>query len=400
MSRKTVILGVTGGIAAYKMANLAHMLCKNNYEVHVIMTENATKFIAPLTFETLTCQPCVIDCFTRSSSFEVEHISLAKKADLMLIAPATANVIAKLANGIADDALTTQALACTCTKIIAPAMNTAMLKNPATQRNINTLESDGYIVIQPAEGLLACGDVGAGKLPEEKSIFSYIERELAHEKDYKGKRILVTAGATQEAMDPVRYITNHSSGKMGYAIAYECMLRGADVTLISAPTNLPPVPFVKTVGVKSAHQMFEAVCDLKDEQDIIIKAAAVADYRPEYMSENKIKKTSDKLSLQLERTTDILGYLGANRRENQFLCGFSMETENLIENSCKKLEKKNLDMIVANSLNTEGAGFGTETNIVTIITKDESISLPLLSKAEVARVLMDKISAQINSQRI
>lgn len=392
---KTIILGVTGGIAAYKMANLSHTLCKNGYEVHVVMTQNAQNFIAPLTFETLTHQPCVVDSFARSSSFEVEHISLAKKADLLLIAPATANTIAKLANGIADDALTTQALACTCTKIIAPAMNTAMLQNPATQRNLCTLQNDGYIVISPAEGLLACGDIGAGKLPEEEVIFSYIERELAHEKDYCGKNILVTAGATQEALDPVRYITNHSTGKMGYAIAYECMLRGANVTLISAPTKLPQVPFVKTVNTCSAQQMFDAVSHLKEEQDIIIKAAAVADYCPEFRSDSKIKKSSDTLSLPLVRTTDILGYLGADCKENQFLCGFSMETENLIENSRKKLEKKNLNMIVANNLNVDGAGFKTETNVVTIITNDETLPLPLLSKAEVARVLMDEILTRL-----
>lgn len=392
---KTIILGVTGGIAAYKMANLSHTLCKSGYDVHVVMTQNALNFITPLTFETLTRLPCVVDSFERSASFEVEHISLAKKADLLLIAPATANIIAKLANGIADDALTTQALACTCTKIIAPAMNTAMLQNPATQRNLCTLRDDGYIVISPSEGLLACGDVGAGKLPEEEVIISYIERELAHEKDYSGKNILVTAGATQEALDPVRYITNHSSGKMGYAIAYECMLRGANVTLISAPTNLPPVPFVKTVNICSAQEMLVAVSKLKDEQDIIIKAAAVADYCPESRSDSKIKKSSDTLSLPLVRTTDILGYLGADCKENQFLCGFSMETENLIENSCKKLEKKNLNMIVANNLNVDGAGFGTETNVVTIITKDETIPLPLLSKAEVARVLMDEILTRL-----
>lgn len=389
--KKTVVLGITGGIAAYKMADFSHMLCKAGFDVCVVMTENAKQFITPMTFETLTHNHCVTDCFEPSPVFDVEHIALAKCADLLLIAPATANVIAKLANGIADDALTTQALACTCPKIIAPAMNTAMLDNPATQRNLQTLKNDGWTVIEPASGLLACGDVGAGKLPDNETLFSFVERELMREKDLLGKSVLITAGATREELDPVRYITNRSTGKMGYALAKECMLRGANVTLVTAPTDLGTVPFVNTIDIVSAEEMFTAVTDKSDKQDIIIMVAAVADYRPAQKAENKMKKSDTDLSIELKRTKDILSYLGEHKRQGQFLCGFSMETENLLENSSQKLEKKKADMIVANNTNVAGAGFGVDTNIVTLITKDNNTPLPILSKSDLAQRIMEEI---------
>lgn len=388
---KTVLLGVTGGIAAYKSASLASMLVKAGAEVHVLMTENAKNFINPITFESLTGQKCVSDTFDRNFEFQVEHIALAKKADLVMIAPATANVIAKLAHGIADDMLTTTVLACRCPKLIAPAMNTAMYENPVTQDNLRLLEKYGMEVIEPASGYLACGDTGAGKLPEPEALMEYIYRALAFPKDMAGMKVMVTAGPTQEAVDPVRFLTNHSSGKMGYSIARVCMLRGADVTLVTGKTALRPPMFVKTVPVVSAKEMYEAVISRSDDMDIIVKAAAVADYRPRNVAPEKVKKSGEQMSIELERTDDILKYLGEHKREGQFLCGFSMETENMLENSKAKLKKKNLDMIVANNLKVQGAGFGTDTNIVTLITKDTSIELPIMGKEEVASHLLDKI---------
>ena len=389
--KKTILLGVTGGIAVYKAVNIASLLRKKGWDVHAVMTKNACEFVTPLTFETMTNNRCTVDQFSLTRDYEIDHVSLAKKANVMLIAPATANVIAKLAHGIADDALTTQALACRCPKIIAPAMNTAMYENPITQDNLKILEKYGYIIIPPACGMLACKDVGKGKLPDEKLIVSYVEREIAKEKDYKGKKVLVTAGATRESLDPVRFITNHSTGKMGYAMAREFMLRGADVTLVSAPTALAAPEFIKVINVVSAAEMFDAVTEISKESDVIVKAAAVADYTPQDYSENKIKKSDDELIIKVNRTKDILRYLGENKRENQVLCGFSMETESLVENSRKKLIKKNLDMIVANNLLVEGAGFGTDTNVVTLITKDYSEELPKMSKEEVAEKIADKI---------
>lgn len=388
---KTVVLGVTGGIAAYKIANLASMLVKLHCDVHVIMTENATHFINPITFETLTSHKCLIDTFDRNFQYNVEHVALAKRADIVMIAPATANIIGKMANGIADDMLTTTVLACTCKKIISPAMNTQMYRNPIVQDNLKKLEHYGFEIIKPATGFLACRDVGEGKLPEPELLLEYILKELAFEKDLSGKRVLVTAGPTVEAIDPVRFITNHSTGKMGYAIAKHCMLRGADVTLVSGPTNLPVPPFVTVIPVVSAKEMFDAVTSLAEKQDIIIKSAAVADYRPAVIASEKVKKSENALSIELEKTEDILKYLGSHKRDGQFLCGFSMETEHMLENSRAKLEKKNLDMIVANNLKQTGAGFGTDTNIVTLITKDEEIQLPILSKDEVAKAIIDKI---------
>lgn len=388
---KTVVLGVTGGIAAYKIANLASMLVKLHCDVHVIMTENATHFINPITFETLTNHKCLIDTFDRNFQYNVEHVALAKRADVVMIAPATANIIGKMANGIADDMLTTTVLACTCKKIISPAMNTQMYRNPIVQDNLKKLEHYGFEIIKPATGFLACRDVGEGKLPEPELLLEYILKELAFEKDLSGKRVLVTAGPTVEAIDPVRFITNHSTGKMGYAIAKHCMLRGADVTLISGPTNLPVPSFVTVIPVVSAKEMFDAVTSLAEKQDIIIKSAAVADYRPAVIASEKVKKSENALSIELEKTEDILKYLGSHKRDGQFLCGFSMETEHMLENSRAKLEKKNLDMIVANNLKQTGAGFGTDTNIVTLITKDEEIQLPILSKDEVAKAIIDKI---------
>lgn len=391
LTGKTVVLGVTGGIAAYKMANVASALRKAGANVHVIMTKNATEFITPLTFETLTNNRCIVDTFDRNFQYDVAHISLAKAADLMLIAPATANVIAKLAHGLADDMLTTTALAARCKKLVAPAMNTAMLENPITQENLKQLERYGFGIIQPAVGLLACKDVGSGKLPEPEVLLDAVARELAREKDLLGVRVTVTAGPTQESLDPVRYLTNHSSGKMGYAIAREAMLRGAEVTLISGPTALKPVPGVKLVPIVTAQDMLEAVQAALPETDILIKAAAVADYRPAAVSDQKLKKQDGELSIPLERTTDILAWVSEHRHPGLFVCGFSMETENMLENSRKKLQKKHLDMIVANNLKTQGAGFGVETNVVTLITQDNIQELPLMGKDQVAGKLLDEI---------
>ena len=388
---KTVLLGITGSIAAYKIAYLASALHKLHADVHVLMTENATNFINPITFETLTGNKCLVDTFDRNFQFQVEHVSIAKKADVVMIAPASANVIGKLANGLADDMLTTTVMACRCQKILAPAMNTAMYENPVVQDNIRKLKNYGYEVITPASGYLACGDTGAGKMPEPEILLQYILKEIAREKDLKGKKVLVTAGPTQEAIDPVRYITNHSSGKMGYALARAAMLRGAEVTLVSGPTAIEPPLFVKVVPVTSARDMFEAVTGLSDEQDIIIKAAAVADYRPKQVSEDKVKKKDDQASIELERTDDILKYLGQHKKQGQFLCGFSMETRDMIRNSRAKLEKKNLDMVAANNLKVEGAGFQGDTNVLTLITQDEEVSLPLMSKEDAALKILDKI---------
>ncbi len=389
--KKTVLLGVTGGIAAYKMANVASSLVKMGFNVHVIMTENATNFITPTTFETLTSNKCITDTFDRNFQFEVEHISLAKKADVVLIAPATANVIGKMANGIADDMLTTTLLACKCPKIVAPAMNTNMYENPIVRDNIAKLMMYGFKIIPADSGRLACGDTGKGKLPDESVLIEYIMRELTPKKDLMGKNILVTAGPTREALDPVRYITNHSTGKMGYAIARAAAFRGANVTLISGPVNIDKPLFVNTVNVTSAKDMFNAVKDNYESQHIIIKAAAVADYTPSTVADNKIKKSDSDMSISLDRTDDILKFLGENKKDNQFICGFSMETENLIENSRGKLERKNADMIVANSLRTEGAGFGTDTNVVTLITKDSVKECELMTKNEVADMILDAI---------
>lgn len=388
---KCVVLGVTGSIAAYKIANLASMLVKLHADVHVIMTQNATNFINPITFETLTSHKCLVDTFDRNFNYNVEHVALAKKADVVMIAPASANVIGKLACGIADDMLTTTVLACKCKKIIAPAMNTNMFENPIVQDNLERLKRFGMEVIEPAVGYLACGDTGAGKMPEEKVLLDYILREIRYEKDMVGVKVLVTAGATREAMDPVRFITNHSSGKMGCAIARCAMERGAEVTLVAASVSVELPPFMKIIRVVSAQDMYEAVREHYAEQDIVIKVAAVADYTPMTTAEEKIKKQDGSFNLELKKTTDILKFLGENRKEGQFLCGFSMETENMIENSQAKLVKKNVDMIVANNLKTEGAGFGTDTNCVTLITKDEVTELAKMSKDEVAGELLKVI---------
>ena len=388
---KCVLLGITGGIAAYKMANVASGLRKAGATVHVIMTENATKFITPLTFETLTNNRCVVDTFARDFQYDVKHISLAKAADLILIAPATANVIAKLANGLADDMLTTTVLAARCKKLVAPAMNTAMLENPITQDNLAKLKKYGFGIIEPAVGMLACKDVGSGKLPEPETLLDCIAMELAREKDMAGLHVTVTAGPTQEALDPVRYLTNHSSGRMGYAIAREAMLRGADVTLISGPTALKPVPGVKTVDVVSAKDMFEAVQAALPETDILVKAAAVADYRPVSIAEDKIKKQDGDMAIPLERTDDILGWVAEHRHPGLFVCGFSMETRDMLENSKKKLDRKHLDMIAANNLKVAGAGFGVDTNVVTILTANGIQELPLMGKDQVAAKLLDAI---------
>ncbi|MCR5633859.1 MAG: bifunctional phosphopantothenoylcysteine decarboxylase/phosphopantothenate--cysteine ligase CoaBC [Lachnospiraceae bacterium] len=388
---KCVLLGISGGIAAYKMASVASALKKAGATVHVIMTENATKFITPLTFETLTGNKCHTDIFDRNFEFNVEHISLAKAADVILISPATANVIAKMAGGIADDMLTTVVLAAKCKKIVAPSMNTAMLENPVTQDNIKKLKNYGFEVIEPASGYLACGDTGSGKMPEPEVLVDYICREIARDKDLSGKNITVTAGPTKESIDPVRYITNHSTGKMGYAIAREAMLRGATVTLISGETSLAPVPFVKMVNVRSAKDMFEAVKASVHDTDILIKSAAVADYTPADYADDKIKKSDNDMSIPLKRTDDILKWVSENRHEGLFVCGFSMETKDMLENSRAKLAKKNLDMIVANNLKVEGAGFGTDTNVVTIITKDSVSELPIMGKDEVAGRLLTEI---------
>ena len=389
---KTVLLGVTGSIAAYKIAYLASALKKLHAQVHVLMTQNATNFINPITFETLTGNKCLVDTFDRNFQFSVEHVSIAKQADVVMIAPASANVIGKLAHGIADDMLTTTIMACKCKKIVSPAMNTNMYENPIVQDNLAILQHYGYEVIEPASGYLACGDTGAGKMPEPEMLLDYILREIAKEKDLLGRKVLVTAGPTQEAIDPVRYITNHSSGKMGYSIAKACMLRGADVTLVTGRTSLDAPLFVNTIPIVSAKDMYREVTSRSQDMDIIIKAAAVADYRPCNVSDEKIKKKDgDAMSIPLERTDDILKYLGEHKKAGQFLCGFSMETQNMLTNSKKKLEKKNLDMIVANNLKERGAGFETDTNIVTMITPDQIFELELMSKEEVAFHLLDKI---------
>lgn len=389
---KTVVLGVTGSIAAYKIANLASMLVKLHADVNVIMTRNATNFINPITFETLTGNKCLIDTFDRNFQFNVEHVALAKRADIFLVAPASANVIGKIAHGIADDMLTTTIMACKCPKLISPAMNTNMFENPILQDNLKILEKYGYELIQPASGYLACGDTGAGKMPEPETLLQYILRTIAKEKDLAGKQILITAGPTQEKIDPVRYITNHSTGKMGYALARAAMLRGARVTLVTGPVSIEPPMFVDVVPVTSAQHMADAVISRAPQMDIIIKAAAVADYRPVNPADEKIKKRDgEEASISLERTTDILKTLGEQKKEGQFLCGFSMETENMLENSKAKLEKKNLDMIVANNLKVQGAGFGTDTNVVTLITKDTIKELELMSKDQVADAILTAI---------
>ena len=388
---KTVVLGVTGSIAAYKIANLTSMLTKLHCDVHVIMTKNATNIIHPITFETLTGHKCLVDTFDRNFNYNIEHVALGEKADVMMVAPASANVIGKMANGIADDMLTTTALACRCKKIVVPAMNTNMYENPVVQYNLDKLREFGMEVVEPATGVLACKSVGKGKLPSEELLLEYILKEIHMEKDLAGKKVLVTAGATREAIDPVRFITNHSTGKMGYALAKVAMYRGADVTLVSAPVDLVPPICVKMVDVVSAGDMFEAVKELAPEMDIIIKAAAVADYTPVTYSEEKIKKKDGSNSLELKRTEDILAYLGSHRREGQYICGFSMETENMVENSRKKLESKKADLIVANNLRTEGAGFGADTNIVTLIMEEGIVELPCMSKEEVAASILDVI---------
>ncbi|MBQ8305548.1 MAG: bifunctional phosphopantothenoylcysteine decarboxylase/phosphopantothenate--cysteine ligase CoaBC [Blautia sp.] len=388
---KTVLLGVTGSIAAYKIANLASALVKLHADVHVLMTRNATNFITPITFETLTGNKCLVDTFDRNFPIEVEHVALAKKADVVLIAPASANVIAKMAHGIADDMLTTTVLACTCKKLVSPAMNTAMYENPVTQDNMEILKRYGFRIIEPASGYLACGDTGRGKMPEPEVLLQYILKEIAFEKDMEGQKVLVTAGPTQESIDPVRYITNHSSGKMGYAIAKIAMQRGADVTLVSGRTALVPPIDVTYVPVVTAEDMFQAVTSRAEQQDIIIKAAAVADYRPAVVSDEKVKKADAEMSIPLERTKDILQYLGEHKRPGQFLCGFSMETRDMIGNSRAKLVKKNLDMIAANNLKVKGAGFQGDTNVLTLITQEEEVSLPLQSKEDAASQLLKKI---------
>ena len=394
LSGKTVLLGITGGIAAYKMANVASALRKTGAEVHCILTQNATQFITPLTFETLSNNRCIVDTFDRNFQYDVAHVSLAKKADVILIAPATANVIAKLAHGLADDMLTTTVLAARCPKLIAPAMNTAMLENPATQENLATLRRYGFTVIEPATGMLACQDVGSGKLPEPEVLCEEIYRVIAREKDLQGLHITVTAGPTQESLDPVRFLTNHSSGKMGYAIAREAMLRGADVTLISGPVALKAPLGVKLVNITTAQEMLEGVQAALPQTDVLVMAAAVADYRPAVVADQKMKKGEGDMSIPLERTGDVLGWVAQNRHPGLFVCGFSMETEHMLENSQKKLSKKKLDMIVANNLKTQGAGFGVETNVVTLITQDWVEELPLLGKDEVAGKLLTAIAAQ------
>jgi len=390
-NRKTAIIGVCGGIAAYKTASLCSMLSKAGFDTHVLMTENATEFITQTTFETLTSNKCIVDTFDRDFNFEVEHIALAKKADVFLIAPATANIIAKIAHGIADNMLTTTFLASTCTKIVAPSMNTQMYNNPITENNIDILKKYGIEVITPSTGLLACKDIGIGKMPEPEVLYSYIEKAVT-DKDFVNKNILVTAGPTKEKIDPVRYISNHSTGKMGYAIAKAAANRGANVTLVSGTKALPEIPFVKTIYIDTAEDMFNEVTGNSDNYDIIIKAAAVADYRPADVSFHKIKKSDNNLEIKLERTCDILKYLGENKADGQLLCGFSMETENLTENSKKKLNSKNLDMIVANNLLEKGAGFAHDTNKVTIITKDKELQLELMSKSDVANAILDELT--------
>ena len=390
LSGKTVLLGVSSSIACYKIASLASSLKKMGADVHVIMTKNATKFITPMTFETLTGNKCLVDTFDRDFEFDVKHISLAKAADILMVAPATANVIAKMATGIADDMLTTTALACRCPKMAAPAMNTAMFENPVTQDNIGTLKSYGWEIIEPVSGLLACNDTGQGKMVEPEILEEYILREIALEKDLAGERVLVTAGPTQEAIDPVRYITNHSTGKMGYALARACMMRGAEVTLVTGHTALQPPMFINVVNIESAADMYEAVISAFPETDYVFKAAAVADYTPSEKHDEKIKKKDGDMTIHMDRTKDILAELGKTKRADQFVCGFSMETQNMLENSTKKLEKKNTDMIVANSLRTADAGFGTDTNVVTIITREGAEELPKMSKFDVANAIIDR----------
>lgn len=392
---KTVILGVTGSIAAYKMANLTSMLIKQHCDVHVLMTENAVNFINPITFETLTGHKCLVDTFDRNFNYNIEHVALADKADAVLVAPASANIIGKLANGIADDMLTTTYLACTCKKIVAPAMNTNMWDNAIVQDNIEKLKRFDVEIVEPESGVLACGAKGSGRLPAEEVLLEYVLKGLHMDRDLEGKKVLVTAGATREAIDPVRYITNHSTGKMGYALARIAMYRGADVTLVSGPTSIKPPICVKLVPVVSASEMFEAVKELAPDMDIIIKAAAVADYTPAVYHDEKIKKSDGDSALELVRTEDILSYLGKNRREGQVICGFSMETENLIENSRKKLIEKNIDLIVANNLREEGAGFGTDTNVVTLIMEEGVEELPCMPKEQVAEAVLDAIVSQI-----
>ena len=395
LKNKTVVLAVSGSIAAYKIASLASMLKKLHADVQVLMTANATNFINPITFETLTGNKCLVDTFDRNFQYSVEHVALAKRADVVLIAPASANVIGKVANGIADDMLTTTVMACKCHKIVSPAMNTQMFENPIVQDNLAKLRRFGYEVIEPATGYLACGDTGAGKMPEPETLLQYILKEIAYGKDLTGKKVLVTAGATRESIDPVRFITNHSSGKMGVALAKAAMLRGAQVTLVAAHTEAKPPMFVEVVPVKSAQDMFEAVTGRAPEMDIIIKAAAVSDYTPATVADSKMKKKDGELSIELKRTQDILKYLGAHKPQGQFLCGFSMETDNVIENSRKKLTSKNADMICANSLRTAGAGFGVDTNIITLITADGEKELELMSKDaaahEILTVIRDKM---------
>ncbi|MDE6760072.1 MAG: bifunctional phosphopantothenoylcysteine decarboxylase/phosphopantothenate--cysteine ligase CoaBC [Lachnospiraceae bacterium] len=391
LNGKTVVLGVTGSIAAYKIANLASMLVKLHADVHVIMTENATNFINPITFETLTSNKCLVDTFDRNFQYNVEHVALAKRADLFMIAPASANVIGKIANGIADDMLTTTIMACKAPKLIAPAMNTNMFENPIVQDNMEKLKQYGYEIISPSTGYLACGDTGAGKLPSEETLLSYVIKELHYEKDMTGRKVLVTAGPTTEAIDPVRFISNHSTGKMGYAIAKCAMERGAEVTLITGKTAIPAPPFVKMIPVVSAKDMFEAVKDHFEDADFIIKAAAVADYTPETVAADKLKKSENDMSISLVRTEDILKYLGEHKKQGQVICGFAMETKDLLENARKKLESKKADMIVANNLKVKGAGFGTDTNVVTLIKKDGTKELPLLSKDEVAKSILDEM---------
>lgn len=388
---KTAVLAVTGSIAAYKTANLARMLKKLNCDVHVLMTENSTQFINPITLETLTQNKCLIDTFDRNFQYSVEHVALAKKADVVLIAPASANVIGKIANGIADDMLTTTVMACPCKKIVSPAMNHNMLHNPIVQDNIEKLKRFGYEIIESSHGMLANGDIGDGRMPDEEILLEYILKEIACEKDMTGKKLLVTAGATRESIDPVRFITNHSSGKMGFAVARAAMHRGAEVTVVAAHTDVEPPMFVNVVKVQSAEDMFNAVTERADEFDIIVKAAAVADYTPVTTADSKIKKSDGDMKIELKRTKDILKYLGEHKLKGQILCGFSMETDNVIENSRRKLTSKNCDMICANSLRTSGAGFGTDTNVVTIITQTEDKELPLLTKEETAHRILDHI---------
>lgn len=395
LTGKTIVLGVTGSIAAYKSASLASALVKEHADVHVIMTPNAVNFINPITFETLTHNKCITDTFDRNFEFDVKHISLAKKADLFMIAPATANIIGKLASGIADDMLSTTVMAAKCPVVLAPAMNTAMYDNSIVQENMNKLRMHGYTVIEPSDGYLACGDTGRGKMPEPEYLKDIILHEISHEKDLAGRRVLVTAGPTQEALDPVRFLSNHSSGKMGYAIASQAARRGAEVTLVSGRTSLDCPYGVTRIDVTSAADMFRAVTSHAEEADIIVMAAAVADYRPASVSDNKIKKKDGAMSIELERTSDIIGTLGAGRRDDQFLCGFSMETENLIENSRSKLERKNLDMIVANNLKVEGAGFRGDTNVAVLIKKSQVKELQLMSKIELADVILDEILCEI-----